>query len=43
MSELLLGVIIGIGVTIWATRYYRSRDGKVADVVRRIIGVAKEQ
>jgi hypothetical protein len=43
MSELLLGFIVGIAATVYAARYYRSRDGKVADFVRRIIGIPKEQ
>ena len=42
MTELLIGIIIGVCLTVYAIRHYRRRFGKVADAVRWIIGVAKE-
>jgi len=38
----LVGIAIGGFVVIHAVRRYRTRDGQIADLVRRVSGIPKE-
>jgi hypothetical protein len=42
MIEFLIGLAIGGALVIHAVRRYLNREGKVADLVRRVTGAIKE-
>lgn len=42
MIEFLLGIVVGGALVIHAVRRYLNREGKVADLVRRVSGTTKE-
>lgn len=43
MPEFLLGIVAGATLALLVVRRYLNREGKVAETIRRVVGVIKEQ